>query len=226
VAAIEPSYLTVPLPEDAAGIIKAGAAAIITERSTGVDVLGVGPGLGRSRGVEAVVTELYKKAPQPVVIDADALNALAGSGAKLGKHGGPRVLTPHPGEFSRLTGHAMDAIRDRREELAFEFAAEHQVVLVLKGAGTVVTDGDQLYVNDTGNSGMGTGGTGDVLTGLLTALLAQGLSPFDAACLSVWVHGRAGDLAAGHFSEPGLIASDLPRYIGRVWLELQSRQAD
>ena len=227
IAAIEPSYLTIPLPDDqTTGCVDRTAASLLEERSAGMDVLAIGPGLGHSGGVDAVVPRVHRDASQPVVVDADALNALARTETSFSDHAGPRILTPHPGEFSRLCGRSLDDIQSHREELAAGFAAQHDVILVLKGPGTIVTDGERVSVNDTGNSGMGTGGTGDVLTGLLAALLAQGMSPLEAAQLGVWMHGRAGDLAAGHFSEAGLIASDLPRYLGRVWLELQHRFDD
>ncbi len=114
----------------------------------------------------------------------------------------------------------METITGNREACAAAFAAQHGVVLVLKGQHTVITDGDRLAINPTGNSGMATGGSGDVLTGLLTALLGQRLEPFAAAQLAVYVHGLAGDLAAAEWSQPGLIASDLPRYIAKAWQRL------
>ena len=110
---------------------------------------------------------------------------------------------------------------EERVARACRFAATHGVVLLLKGPGTVVTDGASVYINDTGNSGMATGGTGDVLTGLIAALIGQGMTSLLAAQLGAWMHGRAGDIAAAELSQPGLIASDLPRYLTRVWLELR-----
>jgi NAD(P)H-hydrate epimerase len=108
-------------------------------------------------------------------------------------------------------------VQANRESLAIEFAQRHRVVLVLKGAGTIVTDGLRVFINRTGNPGMATGGTGDVLTGLITALIAQGADPFDAACLGCHLHGLAGDIAAEELSPPGMIASDLPKYLPRAW---------
>lgn len=256
VAGIEPSYLTIGLPENNQGRLGRGATSLVCEQCHGKSVVAIGPGLGDSREVDKLVTTLYRDLPQPVVVDADALNALARTGANLAEHAGPRVLTPHPGEFARLVTavprvdvptHEWEQMKvdvepdagrasphgnagvhslasDDRERAAAEFAARYGVVLLLKGAGTVVTDGDRVYVNPTGNSGLATGGTGDVLTGLIAAILAQGLAPFEAAQLGAWMHGRAGDLAAGELSQPGLIASDLPRYLPRVWKELEQRE--
>jgi NAD(P)H-hydrate epimerase len=132
----------------------------------------------------------------------------------------PRILTPHPGEFGRLIGRPIADIEHNREDLAAEFAKKHGVVLVLKGRGTLITDGERLAENNTGNSGLATGGTGDVLTGLIATLLGQGLSAFDAAHLGVHLHGLAADLAAEDLSEAGLISSDLPFYLARAWKKL------
>jgi NAD(P)H-hydrate epimerase len=118
-------------------------------------------------------------------------------------------MTPHPGEFARLTGRDTKAVQGQRRELARDYARQHGVVLVLKGAGTLVTDGLRVYVNTTGNPGMATGGSGDVLSGILGALIAQGLDTFSAAVLGVHVHGLAGDLACDRVGEVSLIASDL-----------------
>ena len=218
VAGIEPSYLTVPLPEDDAGRIDSDGLSLIAERLAGMDAGAIGPGWGLSDRLGDLAAELYTKSPLPLVVDADALNALSDEPGRLSDHAGPRVLTPHPGEFSRLTGRSIDEIQRNRGQTASEFAAANDVVVVLKGAGTVITDGRDTFVNSSGNSGMGTGGTGDVLTGLIAALLAQGMQPLDAARLGAYLHGLAGDLAAAVHSEPGLIASDLPRYLGMAWI--------
>jgi NAD(P)H-hydrate epimerase len=222
VAAMEACYLTLPLPENSAGRLGRAARDEVLRLSVDQDVVAIGPGLGVDRGVDKTIEAVYARLTQPVVIDADGLNSLARHPDQLGRHAGPRVLTPHPGEFSRLTSLPIAEVQARREELAAEFAVRHGIVLLLKGAGTVVTDGERLAINPTGNSGLATGGSGDVLTGLIAALLAQGLSAFDAAQLGAWMHGRAGDLAAAQLSQPALIASDLPRYLGAVWLELSA----
>lgn len=217
IAAIEPSYLTISLPEDAEGRISIGAQRVLAPRLTEFDAIAVGSGLGQSDDLFALVHWLYRAASAPLVCDADALNLLSRMKGSLPAAGGPRILTPHPGEFARLSGASTGDIANKRSDLASQYAKQHGVVLVLKGAGTVITDGEQTAINETGNPGMGTGGTGDVLTGLIAALLAQGLAPFAAARLGVYLHGLAGDLAAEELSEPGTIASDLPRYLGRAW---------
>jgi NAD(P)H-hydrate epimerase len=221
VAASEPSYLTIPLKEDGKGRIRKSALKRLRQAAEGMTSLAIGPGWGRSRGLGQAALALYRDLPQPMVIDADALNALAECREALSTHAGPRVLTPHPGEFARLTGLSTESIQSDREAAAERFATDNGIVLVLKGPGTIVCDGARLYVNTTGNSGMATGGTGDVLTGLIAALLAQGMPAFEAAQLGVWLHGRAGDLAAEALSQPGLIASDLPRFLCEAWKECQ-----
>lgn len=222
ISAGEPSYLTWALPEDADGQISLEAGPRLQELAAQQTVLACGPGLGQSTDLEELVALLYRTVEQPLVVDADGLNALAArpgcchSGALVG----PRVLTPHPGEFARLTGRSVAEVEASRETLAISFAREHRVTLLLKGAHTVITDGEQLAINTTGNSGMATGGSGDVLTGIISALIAQQLSPFDAARLGAHLHGLAGDLAAAQLSQPALIASDLPRYLGEAWLRV------
>ena len=217
VAAIEPSYLTIPLPEDAHGRLAIPSIPGIMAACQNADAVAIGPGLGQSEELREVVAQIVRGVHVPCVVDADALNLLVDRLDILASAKSIRVLTPHPGEFARLSGLTIREVQSNRESLAVEFAQRHRVVLVLKGAGTVVTDGNRLFINRTGNPGMATGGTGDVLTGLVTALLAQGAAPFDAACLGCHLHGLAGDIAAEELSPPGLIASDLPKYLPLAW---------
>jgi NAD(P)H-hydrate epimerase len=163
-----------------------------------------------------LVATLYERVERPLVLDADGLNALAQSGTLASQPrrlSAPRVLTPHPAEFARLISASTGDVQARREELAQRFAADHGIVLILKGHRSVITDGRRTAINATGNPGMATGGTGDVLTGIVTGLLCQGLSPYDAARLAAYVHGLAGDLAASELGQTSLIASDLLRFL-------------
>lgn len=221
VSAVEPSYLVLPLPEDDDGRAVADPREEpLTPLLEGKDALAVGPGLGQSRNVSKLVTRLYEKFPGPAVFDADALNALAKSPRALARPGGPRILTPHPGEFARLIDSDTAAVQADRENLAAKFAADRGIVLLLKGHRTIVTDGRRLAVNETGNSGMATGGSGDVLTGLIAALLGQKMEPFAATRLAAHLHGLAGDLAAQDLSKPGLIATDVAWYLTQAWKRL------
>lgn len=221
VAGFEPSYMTEPLPADTAGRIAYSALERIAELAETSTVVACGPGLRRSADLDQLVTRLYREIPRPMVFDADALNALAVDPETLARPGGPRILTPHPGEFARLVGEKLDEAE--REKAAVELAARHGVVVVLKGHATLVTDGIRRAINATGNPGMATGGTGDVLTGLITALACQGLEPFDAARLGVHLHGLAGDLAGEDLGEVSLVATDLIEYLPEAFQEVSAR---
>ncbi|HWE38160.1 MAG TPA: NAD(P)H-hydrate dehydratase [Isosphaeraceae bacterium] len=211
VAGFEPCYMTYPLDEDAQGLARFPANRPALEKLLdAATVLAIGPGLGQSDELRALVRWVVEEVTVPTVIDADALNALVGQTELLGSLSRPVVVTPHPGEFARLTGRPVAEIQADREQHAVTLAqhASHLTV-VLKGARTVVTDGGRIFVNTTGNPGMATGGAGDALTGVIAALLGQGLSAFDAAALGAHAHGLAGDIAREHSGEVGLVAGDI-----------------
>ncbi len=168
-----------------------------------------GPGLGRSADLDDLVAWLYRESHLPLVFDADGLNSLAAHPAVLTAPGGPRVLTPHPGEFARLMGLDRPPADNERASAARALAKRAGAVVVLKGHRTVVTDGEATFINTTGNPGMATAGMGDVLTGVVTALLCQKLPPLDAARLGAHLHGLAGDLAAEEIGPVGLTARDV-----------------
>lgn len=228
VTAIEPGLMTIPLPEDDRGGIAVPKTDGWLKDLAGRpwDAVAVGPGLGRSSGVAKAVKRIFTEWEAPVVLDADGLNAYADHGGGWPDPPSNRVLTPHPGEFMRLLiGNDMQPDDDfkwtpeNREALSTAFAKDPGGVLLLKGSRTLVTDGDRLFENRTGNPGMASGGCGDVLTGLIAALIGQGLEPFDAACCGAHLHGRAGDLAAAALSQPGMIASDLPQYLAHAFAD-------
>lgn len=238
VAGFHPAYMTIPLQDDDRGALAEEALPRILELLEAKDTAAVGPGLGQSKDVERIVQELFASASCPLVIDADGLNALAKAGAKLKPTDRPRILTPHPGEFARLEAALLDESdskrsdqvtaakpdRERQKAAAQRLAAKYRVVVVLKGHRTIVTDGERTYENETGNPGMATGGTGDCLTGTLTALLGQKLDPFDAAVLGVHVHGLAGDLAAAAQGQVGMTALDLAEHLPAAFKALERKE--
>jgi ADP-dependent NAD(P)H-hydrate dehydratase len=211
VASFEPSYMAYPLPCDDNGTIQFATARPVIERlMQSASIVAVGPGLGQSDEIRQLVKFLITSAAKPLIIDADGLNALVGQTELLSELTHPVIMTPHPGEFARLTSASVADVQSDRIARAAKLASlSKSLVVVLKGAGTVVTDGSRYYLNTTGNPGMATGGTGDVLTGVIAALLAQKLAPFEAAQLGAFIHGLAGDIARDQNGEIGMIAGDL-----------------
>lgn len=197
------------LPDAPPGVFAVEAVSEALDRTERVNAVALGPGITTNGPAMAFAQQMAILCPLPLVLDADGLNAFAGSAQRLESAEGPRVLTPHPGEAARLLGCTAAEVVADREGIAIRLARETENVVLLKGAGTIVTDAERVYVNTTGNSGMATAGAGDVLTGLIAALLAQGLSGFDAAVLGAYLHGRAGDIAAARLGEHGLIATDI-----------------
>jgi NAD(P)H-hydrate epimerase len=210
VASIEPSFTTIALPEDSMGRISARAINTILEAARENDAVAFGPGVGLSGGLRSILSALLEQEQLRLLIDADGLNNLAGMKDWPAKLKADLILTPHPGEMKRLWSALFrEQLPTDRQEQAMQLAQRANSVVVLKGAGTVVTDGDRVYINRTGNPGMATAGSGDVLTGAITALLGQGLSDFDAAVLGVYIHGLAGDIAAEKKGQVSLMTTDI-----------------
>jgi len=213
VAGFDPCVMVHGVPS-CGGSFAAAAAEPLREACRRGDALAIGPGCGRTDAVRALVVAAWREAHLPAVFDADGLWALAAHGVEaVGAAGGPRILTPHAGELLRLLGRnpaaTTPADRPALEADAADLAARLGAVVVFKGPGTFVTDGTVGTRNETGNPGMATAGTGDVLAGVIAALLAQGLEPHAAARLGAWVHGRAGDAAAADLGEVSMTARDL-----------------
>ena len=225
VAAYEPCVMTIGLDTDSNGQLASLSRKRIEELLAGKDAVAIGPGLGQSAEAAELVAIVLEVCRVPLVLDADALNvaAIGGLLAKRNKETGC-VITPHPGEFARLTGLPVAEDEDTRIAMSADFARTHELTVVLKGPRTVVTNGARLFVNATGNSGMATAGSGDVLTGIVASLLGQRMNAFEAAALAVNAHGRAGNFVAFELGERGMIASDLLQALPKAWEQMESHQ--
>ena len=206
--------MTKSLPETDEVSISSGAVPTVQELAGNADVLALGPGISTNQNTVSFVRELLTVVEQPMVIDADGLNALAGAEELVANCKATPVLTPHPGEMARLLGIIIEQVQNNRIEAALEAARKYNSVVILKGNRTVVCSPDgTTYINPTGNPGMATGGSADVLTGLVAGLRGQGLSPLEAAVAGVYFHGLAGDLAAAEKGMLSLTAGDLLDYL-------------
>ncbi len=214
---LAPVIMTLPLPETRSQMPGTAAYRTIADQFSRYSAVAIGPGLGRSAATQKFVLSVIRNCPQPLVIDADALNILSHDLKTLSGHTAERVLTPHPGEMARLTGMRTSAVERHRKDIALAFALKNKCVLLLKGHLTIVASAKgKAYLNKTGNSGMATAGSGDVLTGMIAAFLAQGLTGFEAAKLGAYLHGLAGDHAAEQKGRISLIATDILESIPAV----------
>ena len=210
VAAQAPEYMTEALPETAAGSLSLKARERIQELAGRMDAVALGPGLSLDPESQELARTLIRELERPLVADADALTSLAGHLDLLRRAAGPRALTPHPGEMARMLGVATEAVQADRLEVTRGFCREHGVALALKGAGTVIGGPDgRIAVNSTGNPGLAKGGSGDVLTGVVGALLARGIEPVAALDAGCYLHGLAGDLARAERGEVAMTAGDV-----------------
>jgi len=202
-----PEAMTLPLPETGAGSLSHNAYEMLSAAMNGKAAVAIGPGLSREKETADLICRLVAETVCPMVIDADALHAIVSNSSVLTTRRGPTILTPHPGEMARLTGASVEFVQNNRFAVAGDVAKRCNTIVVLKGAHTLVASPTgEIAINDTGHPGMATAGTGDVLTGIIGSLLAQRMTPWDAARLGVWLHGLAGD-ASGQAC--GLLASDL-----------------
>jgi len=227
VAGYCPEYTTIPCPADEAGRFSLDALETLLTHAEHCTALFLGPGLGRSDKLDQLVSLFLQKISKPIVVDADALNALVvPPGISLrsipGSLNSPDslIMTPHAGEFARLRGEKTPPEEDMeaRKSAAQEFAQQHNVLLVLKGHETIITDGKQLAINTTGNPGMATGGSGDVLTGMTAGLMAQNVLPiFEAVRLAIYLHGLAGDIAAEQLGEASVTATAILEAIPKAF---------
>ncbi len=220
IASHAPELMTEPLPETPEGAIASEALPRVLELAANKDVIALGPGLGTHQETIAVVRQLFDRLPQPVVVDADGLNALAGTG--FTGEGKTRILTPHPGEMGRLLGAGTREVLADRVGVARSFAMARRVVLVLKGYRTLIASPDgRVRVNPTGGPGLASGGSGDILTGAIAGLLAQFPDdPALTAAAGVYLHGLAGDLGSAELGEQALIATDLLKHFPAAMREI------
>ena len=200
-----------PLPDED-GKLCACAIPEIMERIPKMDAVLIGPGLGQSEGTFDVVKAVLEWAACPVVLDADGINLIASHKDVVRGRTAPTILTPHAGEFSRLGG----STQEDRVSAAEKMAKEMDCIMVLKGHNTVITDGTTTYINPTGNPGMAVGGSGDVLAGIITALIGQGITPLQAAACGAWLHGAAGDLCADEIGLYGMLPTDMVTVLPRL----------
>ena len=200
-----------PLP-DSDGCLDKSAIDQILKRLPNMNAVLIGPGLGQTDGTAAVIRAVAETYHGPLVLDADGITVMAKHIDVLRGRTGPTILTPHAGEFLRLGG----IMREDRIQSAVTMAQELNAIVVLKGHDTVITDGEEYYLNKTGNPGMAVGGSGDVLAGMITALLGQGLPPLEAAACGAWLHGAAGDLCAEELGQYGMLPTDMLHALPRL----------
>lgn len=200
-----------PLPDEE-GKLSEKAILEILERLPKLDAVLIGPGLGQGMGVFETVKAVLQNAQCPVVVDADGINVLAAHKDILRERTVPTILTPHAGEFARLGGNTDAGKQTAAEEMAQDLGC----ILLLKGSGTVITDGKSTYINPTGNPGMAVGGSGDVLSGIIVSLLGQGISPLEAAACGAWLHGASGDLCAKEIGQYGMLPTDMVTVLPRL----------
>jgi len=202
--------MTKPLPQTKEQSLSYSALKEILKFAEKVNCVAIGPGLSKNKSTQKLVKKLLTSLKKPIVLDADGINALEGKVNLLKSAKAPIVITPHPGEMSRLVSLSKNEIARNKQRIAKKFSNKYNVVCVLKGHRSVVAGPKgRAYINTTGNPGMASGGVGDILTGMIASFIGQGLSPFNAAKLGVYLHGLAGDLAAKKKGEVSLIASDL-----------------
>lgn len=200
-----------PLP-DRDGMLDSGAVGQILAMKDRMDAVLIGPGLGKSQGTRAVLEAVLQQYECPVVVDADGINLLAGHKDILRGRKHPTILTPHDGEFLRLTGE----LGEDRQQSAENLARDLGCVVLLKGHRTLITDGKCCYENHTGNPGMATGGSGDVLAGIIVSLLGQGVPPLEAAAVGACLHGACGDICAERMGQYGMLPTDMLEILPRL----------
>ena len=210
-----------PLCENESKTISIGALNNIHDELKWADSVVIGCGIGNNDDTQVITGQVIKTSKAPVVLDADGINSSASFIDILKDRRAPLVITPHPAEMARLVGDSVEEVQNNRIAVAKAFAEEFDCIVVLKGANTVVTDGNEVFVNTTGNSGMAMGGTGDMLAGMIGSFIAQGMSPFDSAKAGVYIHGLCGDICASELSQRGMTVDDMLSLLGALMSEFE-----
>lgn len=216
---IEPLFA--PMNENEIGTFSKSSISSVLNELEWANSVAIGCGLGVNDDTRHLVLEVIKNSERPVILDADGINSIIGNIDILNNSKAPIVLTPHPGEMSRLIGKDISYVQSNRIACAKNFANKYNCILVLKGAGTIVTDGREVCVNTTGNPGMAMGGTGDMLTGMIASFTAQGMTLIDAAKCAVYIHGLCGDICREKISERGMGVPDMINELGALMSEFE-----
>lgn len=216
---VEPVFA--PMSENENKTFSIGALTNIIEELDWANSVAIGCGIGKNDDTEVLVNQVIKESKVPIVLDADGINSIISNINVLKSSKARVVLTPHPGEMARLIDNTVDFVQSNRIDVAKSFAKEYNVIVVLKGANTVVTDGNEVFINTTGNAGMAMGGTGDMLTGMIASFIAQGITPFDAAKCGVYIHGLCGDITANEISQRGMSVNDMIELLGALMSEFE-----
>lgn len=216
---VEPIFA--PMSENEEKTFSMGALTHLVDELNWANSVVIGCGIGKNDDTEVLVNQILKESKVPVVLDADGINSILMNIDMLKDSKAPIVLTPHPGEMARLINKSIEYVQSNRIEVAKQFAKKNGVILVLKGANTVVTNGNEVFINITGNAGMAMGGTGDMLTGMIGSFIAQGISPFDAAKCAVYIHGLCGDITANEISQRGMSVTDMIELLGALMSEFE-----
>lgn len=216
---VEPIFA--PMSENEEKTFSMGALTHIIDELSWADSVAIGCGIGKNDDTEVLVNQIVKESKVPIVLDADGINSIIMNIDVLKDSKAPIILTPHPGEMARLIDESISYVQSNRIKVAKEFAKEYNVIIVLKGANTVVTNGNEVFINTTGNAGMAMGGTGDMLTGMITSFIAQGIKTFDAAKCGVYIHGLCGDITANEISQRGMSVNDMIELLGALMSEFE-----
>ncbi len=210
-----------PVSENESKTFSMGALTHILEELNWANCVAIGCGIGNNDDTQVIVNQVIKESAVPIILDADGINSVIPNINVLRDSKAPLVLTPHPGEMARLINESVDYVQKNRIDVAKAFAKEYGAVVVLKGANTVISNGESVFINTTGNPGLAMGGTGDMLTGMIASFTAQGIEPFAAACCAVYIHGLCGDITAKEISVRGMTVSDMLELLGALMSEFE-----